>query len=121
VIDVRVAGLYGSWYAEWFGGIGASEMSGKQQVWVVHYENWFDSDWETFASESDARDVYAAWLSDHDVMKGATVSLRRVDGWSLELVESHGEEQLNRTDTGWTCWLWDLAKGGEIVLSAVVK
>jgi len=98
------------------------ECSGLR-VFVVHYEmpDGGDTDWETYEYESDARDVFASWLSDRDVLAGAKVSLRRVDGWSADMVETHNETQLERADRGWTCWLWDLAKGGEIVSSGVVK
>jgi hypothetical protein len=98
-------------------------MDSKQQVWVTHYEmpDGGDTDWETFGSESEAREAFREWSAESDVLATATVTLRRVDGWSVERVVAHDEQQLNRADRGWTCWLWDLNNGGVVVESVVVK
>jgi hypothetical protein len=90
-------------------------------VWVAHYENWFDTDWETFDNETDARKMFREWSTDRENFFSSTVTLRRVDGWTLGRVVAHGEEQMNRTDTGWVCWLWDLANGGVVVESVEVR
>jgi hypothetical protein len=102
-------------------------MDSKQQVWVAHYEipasvgGFGDTDWETYAAEDDAREVFSEWCGSADVLAGATVTLRRVDGWSVDRVVAHDEQQLDRADRGWTCWLWDLNAGGVVVESVVVK